>query len=130
GSFADEGLLIPIDYSWFDDQDRSAFDPVPLGEYHVPHIIYSLLIAYDGKKFADKAPATWADVWDVDNFPGGRSLPTGTWGPDGATFEAALMADGVDPKDLYPIDWDRAFKSLGRIKPNIVKWWQSGAEGP
>lgn len=129
-TFADEGLLLPIDYAWFEDADRSNFDPVPLGEYNVPHIIYSLLVAYDGAMFGNKGPTSWADVWDTAKFAGKRSLPTGTWGSDGATYESALMADGVDPKNLYPLDWDRAFKSLDRIKPEIVKWWQSGAEGP
>jgi putative spermidine/putrescine transport system substrate-binding protein len=126
-TFAEEGLLLPIDYSWFEDADKNNFDPIPLGEYSVPHIIYSLLIAYDGARFGNAGPASWADVWDVERFPGQRSLATG---PNGATFEAALMADGVDAKDLYPLDWDRAFKSLDRIKPHIIKWWQSGAEGP
>lgn len=128
-TFVEEGLLLPIDTSWFEEKDLN-FDPVPIGEYSIPHIIYSLLIAYDGATFGSAGPSSWADVWDVEKFPGKRSLPIGTWGPDGATFETALMADGVEVKDLYPIDWDRAFKSLERIKPHIVKWWQSGAEGP
>ena len=43
-------------------------------------------------------------------------------------YECALMADGVEPSKLYPIDWNRAFKSLERIRPNVLKWWASGAE--
>jgi putative spermidine/putrescine transport system substrate-binding protein len=126
-TFAEEGLLLPIDYGWFEDADKNSFDPIPLGKYSVPHIIYSLLIAYGGARFGNAGPSSWADVWDMEKFPGKRSLGMGL---NGATFEAALMADGVDPKRLYPLDWDRAFKSLDRIKPHIVKWWQSGAECP
>lgn len=129
-TFERDGLLQPLDYGYFEKKDLDAFTPVPTGRFLCPHIVYSLLIAYDGAKFSGTAPASWADVWDVRKFSGGRSLPTGTWAGDGATFEAALMADGVEPSQLYPLDWDRAFKSLTRIKPNVVKWWTSGAEGP
>jgi putative spermidine/putrescine transport system substrate-binding protein len=129
-AFEREGLLLPVDYGYFNKADLSGFSPVPTGKFTVPHIIYSLLIAYDPSKFNASAPATWADVWDAKKFPGGRSLCTGTRGPDGAVFEAALLADGVDPAKLYPLDWDRAFKSLSRLRPEIVKWWNSGAEGP
>ena len=38
------------------------------------------------------------------------------------TLEAALLADGVPPSKLYPLDLDRAFKSLERIKPHVGKW--------
>lgn len=126
--FAREGLLQPIDYGWFDSKDRNAFHPVPASEFGVPALFYSLLIAYDARKFADKAPKNWSDVWDAKAFPGGRTLASGTWGPDGGTYEAALLADGVSPDKLYPIDWDRAFKSLSRIRPDITKYWASGAE--
>ncbi|GEP54297.1 ABC transporter substrate-binding protein [Reyranella soli] len=129
-TFAREDMLLPIDYSYFETADLDGFDPVKPGKFSVPHIIYSLVLAYDGAKFAAGGPASWADIWDVKKFPGPRSLPTGTWGGDGGTFECALMADGVEPANLYPLDWDRAFKSLDRIKPNILKWWASGAEGP
>src|SRR5215207_122138 len=44
------------------------------------------------------------------------------------TAEAALMADGVAPDKLYPLDVDRAFKKLEEIKPNITVWWTSGAQ--
>lgn len=129
-SFAQEGLLLPIDYSFFENSDIDAFDPVKPTQYSVPHIIYSLLVAYDGTKFGTNGPQTWADMWDVKKFAGPRSLAAGHYSASGGSFEAALLADGVEPSKLYPIDWDRAFKSLNRIRPNILKFWTSGAEGP
>ncbi|TIU24918.1 MAG: extracellular solute-binding protein, partial [Mesorhizobium sp.] len=30
--------------------------------------------------------------------------------------------------DIYPMDLDRVFKSLDRIKPDIRKWWGTGSE--
>ena len=38
------------------------------------------------------------------------------------------MADGVPIDKLYPLDLDRAFKSLDRIKPHVSVWWTSGAQ--
>ena len=128
--FERENLLLPIDFGHFRKADLDAFSPIPATKFTVPHIIYSLLVAYDPSRFGSAAPASWADVWDTKRFPGGRSLPTGTRGPEGGVFESALLADGVDPAKLYPLDWDRAFKSLNRIRPDIVKWWNSGAEAP
>ena len=129
-SFARDNLLLPIDYSFFEQTDLDGFTTVKPAKFSVPHIIYSLLIAYDADAFSNGTPQSWADVWDVPKFPGGRALGPGSWGADAATFETALMADGVKPADLYPLDWERAFKSLSRIKPNVTKFWNSGAEGP
>jgi Spermidine/putrescine-binding periplasmic protein len=30
---------------------------------------------------------------------------------------------------LYPMDVDRAFKSLDKIRPSVTTWWKEGAEG-
>lgn len=127
-ALSDEGMLVPIDYSWFDAADKDAFNPVPAGQFGVPALFYSLIIGYDADRFSAAAPNNWADIWDTKAFGGGRALATGAWGPDGGTFEAALLADGVAPDKLYPIDWDRAFKSLDRLRGDIVKFWESGAE--
>ena len=129
-TFERDNLLLPIDYGYFDKTDLESFNPIKVGKFTVPAIIYSLLIAYDSSKFTSSAPTSWADVWDVQKFTGRRSLMAGIWASDGGTFEAALLADGVEPSKLYPLDWDRAFKSLARVKPNIVKWWNTGAEAP
>ena len=128
--FEREGLLQPIDFSWFENSDLQGFDLVKVGKSSVPHNIYSLNIAYDSVRMGANPPTSWADVWDARKFAGPRSLCAGSIGSIGATFELALMADGVDPAKLYPIDWNRAFKSLDRIKPNILKWWLTGAEAP
>jgi putative spermidine/putrescine transport system substrate-binding protein len=47
-------------------------------------------------------------------------------------LEWALIADGVDPGDVYTVletqqGQDRAFEVLNRIKPNII-WWTNGSE--
>ena len=85
---------------------------------------YSSVLAYSQKKFPKDAPKSWADFWDVKKFPGRRALRNHPL----ATLEAALMADGVPPDKLYPLDVDRAFKKLEEIKPHITVWWTSGAQ--
>ncbi|MCK1721284.1 extracellular solute-binding protein [Bradyrhizobium sp. 141] len=37
-------------------------------------------------------------------------------------MEAALLADGMAPKDMYPFNLARAFKALDRIKPGVASW--------
>lgn len=37
-------------------------------------------------------------------------------------MEMALLADGVEPAKLYPLDIERGFKSLDRIKPHVTNW--------
>ncbi|SHH75329.1 ABC transporter substrate-binding protein [Pollutimonas bauzanensis] len=86
--------------------------------------VYAAILAYNTKTFGDKGPQSWADFWNVEAFPGRRSLRKSPVD----TLEAALLADGVSPKDLYPLDLDRAFKSLDKIKPHITAWWGGGAQ--
>jgi putative spermidine/putrescine transport system substrate-binding protein len=86
--------------------------------------VFATTLAYRTDKYGDKGPQNWADFWDVQKFPGRRGLykqPSGT-------LEIALMADGVDPAKLYPLDLDRAFKSLDKLRRHIGVWWTSGAQ--
>jgi putative spermidine/putrescine transport system substrate-binding protein len=86
--------------------------------------VYATTLAYRTDKFGANGPQTWADFWDVRKFPGRRSLRRNPLD----TLEQALMADGVAPDKLYPMDLDRAFRSLDRIKPHVTTWWTSGAQ--
>ena len=93
--------------------------------YSVAYEFYSSVLAYSQKKYPEgRTPNSWADFWDVKKFPGRRALRNHPI----ATLEAALMADGVAPDKLYPLDVDRAFKKLEEIKPHITVWWTSGAQ--
>src|SRR5262249_46849877 len=83
------------------------------------NIVYRTDIYGEGK-----GPQTWAELWDVQKFPGPRTLPV--YAPETVTF--ALLADGVTQKTLYPLDLDRAFASLDRIKKHVRVFWQSGAQ--
>jgi len=121
---ADEGVLEPIDYSFFDQATLDGMLEDGKYEYGVASLYYALIIGYRSDTFPE-GPATWADVWDVEAFPGPRSLGTGL-DTTTCTWEAALMADGVPPDQLYPIDFDRALQSLDRIRDEVVTWWDVG----
>lgn len=94
------------------------------GEFILGNDVYATLIAYRTDVLGDKGPKSWADFWDVDNIPGARALRKHPFD----TMEQALLADGVAPADLYPLDFDRAFASLDKIKDSIDIWWTGGAQ--
>lgn len=84
---------------------------------------YGDLLTWNTTAFKGRAPSTWADFWDVKTFPGTRALdsrPT-------FTLEIALLADGVKPSELYPLDVERAFRKLAEIKPHITTYYANGA---
>ena len=119
----EEGLFEKIDPEKVGGSAR--YIPGSLTECGVPANVFSIVLAYDGAVFKD-GPKDWKDVWNVEKFPGKRSFRNGPK----FTLEAALMADGVAPKEVYnvlrsPDGVDRAFKKLDELKPNIV-WWTSG----
>jgi putative spermidine/putrescine transport system substrate-binding protein len=116
------GFLEPIglDAKDFPDLIPEALTPDFLGLD-----VYSTILAYRTDTLgAGKGPQSWADFWNVEKFPGRRCLRRSPLD----TLEQALMADGVALDQLYPLDVDRAFKSLDRIKPHIDLWWTSGAQ--
>ena len=93
--------------------------------YYAGVDVVGSILGYRTDKFpAGKAPRTWKDYWDVKAFPGRRALRRNPM----ETLEYALLADGVAPSALYPLDVDRAFRALDRIKKDVAVWWTSGAQ--
>ena len=41
-----------------------------------------------------------------------------------------MLAAGVPADKLYPLDLDKAFASYDKVKPDVVKWWETGAVPP
>jgi len=126
--FERDGLLTRVDRRAFDPEDLAGLAPLPAREFALPSFYASTVFAYREELFPDREPSGWADMWDVARRPGPRMLASGLMGQMGATFEAALLADGVRPDRLYPLDWDRAVRSLLRLRPNVVKYWLSSGE--
>ncbi len=94
-------------------------------KYVVTRGIYSTVLGYRTDVFASRPrPQNWAEFWDVKKFPGPRALRASPVD----NLEFALMADGVAPDKLYPLDVDRAFRKMDQIKQNIAVWWTTGAQ--
>ncbi|MER8390269.1 ABC transporter substrate-binding protein [Mesorhizobium sp. M1380] len=110
-----QGFWERLDPSIFDVADMA----VPPQTDAVPFFVNTAGIAWDPNRYGPgEHPANFAEFFDVKKFPGRRAMRAYEEG----TFEGALLADGVAPKDIYPLDVDRALKVLDRIKPLVVTW--------
>lgn len=120
-------LLIPIDYARLDKNKLDKIPKVLHHAYGLGHLIYGFNIVYNTKTFpTGKHPQSWADVWNGDKFKGGRSFPfRGGISPQ---LEVALVADGVAIDRVYPLDIERAWKSMDRLRPLVSKWYANHAE--
>lgn len=108
------------------DVDQSNVDPkYSAGECQVPGDSWSLNMAYDPTKFPDDPPSSWADFFDTEKYPGKRAI-FGSYAVNGA-LEGALMADGVPPNKLYPLDLDRAIAKLDTIRDDTT-FYDTGAQ--
>ena len=121
-----EGALEPINY------DVVSTDGIPaslVDSNWVGLLTYSLVIGWQAEKFGENGPQSWADFWNTDAFPGTRAMFSSV----SHSLEAALMADGVDPKDVNTVlrsedGVDRAFAKLEEIVPAITAWYRGGSQ--
>jgi putative spermidine/putrescine transport system substrate-binding protein len=117
-TMAKQGLLEPLDYSIIDKSKLIkgvAFDDFVMCDIAAYHIAWNTKLVKPGTE-----PKDWPGFWA---FSGRRGL----WKRPYQTMEVALMADGVDKDKLYPLDIDRALKSLSKIKDGVY-WWERGAQ--
>ncbi|MDB5982073.1 MAG: polyamine transporter periplasmic polyamine-binding protein [Pseudomonas sp.] len=113
-------ILQPLDYSII---KRDLVAPNLSNDYGIAGYQFSYVMAWDSAKFAE-GPKSWADFWNVEKFPGKRTLYKWMNG----MLEAALLADGVPANQLYPLDVVRALKKIDELKPHVLSFWSSGAE--
>ena len=112
-----------INYSLF---DTANINKERMYKYSIDMLPYGQIIGYRTDVFP-QGPQGWKDFWDTKKFPGPRTMPAGSGGLY-PFLEAALIADGVAPKELYPLDINRAYNSLSKIRNSVVKWWEAGAQ--
>ncbi len=127
-----EGLLVPIPL----DSLPQASDGTPaisdfiqgtLFEFGVGTVTFATVVGYN-RNTLNSPPDSLEDFFDLRKYPGARGLRR----TPQINLEWALIADGIEPKDVYDVleteeGLDRAFNSLDRIKPQIV-WWETGLE--
>ena len=110
-------LFEPIDRAIV---DTARIDPKYVHEFGIGCIVWSYNLGYSTKAYPTpaSAPKTWADLFDLKKFPGKRTLGDNVV----ATLEVALLADGVTPDKLYPLDVTRALRKLDTIKAQTIFW--------
>ena len=120
------GVLAPIDYKAFKYTDPADLEHGVALPTQVGSFVYAFVMCYNTNVFpTGKQPKSWAEFWDLKAFPGPRTLAGMDSGAPNLEF--ALIADGVAPDKVYPIDIKRAFDSLSRIKPAVATFWDTGA---
>lgn len=126
---AGKGYLEEIDYSIYKKEDLDGIIDFAKQPFGVAALIYSYVMVYNTEKFAasKRRPNSWSEFWDAQTFPGVRALLSGQQGSEGP-WEEALLADGVAADAIYPMDINRVFASLDKIKPHIRKRWATGSE--
>ncbi len=119
-----DGLIVPYDYTTI---DTSHVPPEYKLEYGIKFSLFLFVMCWDQKKIPnDQAPKTWAEFWDTKRWPGKRSLDANL--SDGSVLEQALLADGVPLDKLFPLDVDRALKSLDKLGRGNIVWYNTNQE--
>lgn len=98
---------------------RDATLPEDIQDYAFGSFLVGHAMGYLTETYPDGGPQTWADFWDVDTYPGKRAWPGSPASYD-SSCEIALLADGVAPEELYPLDFDRCIEKLDELKPDLV----------
>lgn len=125
GSVLQKGdYLEKIPYDQFDKNLLSQLSDDVKGEYSVGSYYWGWALTYRTDVFKEK-PKDWKDFWDLEKFPGQRTLPNRPW----ANLEASMMALGKDKQNVYPIDFNAGFDKIKEITPHVTKFWDAGAEG-
>jgi putative spermidine/putrescine transport system substrate-binding protein len=114
--------LTKIDYSMV---PKGELTPGTYTDYAVGMDLYSWALGYRTDRFAGNKPTSWSDFFDLVKFPGKRAMNDFDVP---ALLYVALLADGVSPSKVSPIDMTRALKKLDTIKSQIV-WFQTGSKG-
>lgn len=113
------GLLERMDYTII---DRRSIPEAFALEWCTGTSAYSTVIAWDSARLGER-PRNWAEFWNFARFPGMRTLRRSMH----AVLEAALMADGVPPERVFPIDVERALAKVRELRGKVI-WWTSGAQ--
>ncbi|GGE41050.1 ABC transporter substrate-binding protein [Agaricicola taiwanensis] len=122
---ANRDLLEKLDCAGMPNVKTQAIDGA-CREYTLLRTIGGTVLAYNTDTFKEKAPASWADFWDVAAFPGPRAMPN--YGAPYVSLAVALLADGAPLSEVRDraLDVPRAFAKLDKVKPDVSIWWKTG----
>jgi putative spermidine/putrescine transport system substrate-binding protein len=100
-----------------------------INSHYIGFVTFTLVIAWQNERYGDNGPKTWADFWNIKQFPGKRSM----FQQVNYALEAATMAQGVAIADVYKVlatqeGMDRAWAKLEEIAPHVTVWYRGGSQ--
>ncbi|MGW6403623.1 ABC transporter substrate-binding protein [Streptomyces sp. NPDC055134] len=116
--------LQALDYDRLKHANGAGIAEHLITDHAVGKNVWASLMAYRTDSLK-RTPKSWEDFWNTRSFDGARSLQG--LDADIPELEFALLADGVALDKLYPLDVDRAFASMSRIRGDVKKFWDTGA---
>ncbi|GAA0902186.1 MULTISPECIES: extracellular solute-binding protein [Streptomyces violaceusniger group] len=114
-------LFEKIDYSRI---HTGGLDKSQMTDCGVPVLNSYFVLVYNKDTYKSHPPRSWADFYDTKKFPGTRGVMN--FAKD-AGMETALLAGGVPADKLYPLDYDKAFATLDKIRKN-TRFYDTGAQ--
>jgi putative spermidine/putrescine transport system substrate-binding protein len=109
----------PIDYGIVDKKKVPNFSQ----EFGVGNYAFANVLFHNKKATGVEKLTDWKDFFDFEKIPGKRTMCKWIQGQ----LETVLLADGVAPAELYPLDVDRAFAKLKPYLDQII-FWEGGAQ--
>nr|WP_309502523.1 extracellular solute-binding protein [uncultured Roseovarius sp.] len=134
----DEGLAMEIDPDTMlapapdGTSAEDDFGDLLVSDCFIPQIVYSTTFGYRTDMVPEgvDAPDDICDVFDLETYPGKRSLEKRPIN----NMEWALLCDGVAKDEVYDVlgteeGQEQALAKLSTIKDDVI-WWSAGADTP
>jgi putative spermidine/putrescine transport system substrate-binding protein len=97
--------------------DLSGIDPKYVTDpCSVPFETQTIALVYNKKLYGNNPPTSITDFMDTKKFPGKRVMAGYSIGG----LESLLLASGVEGKNLYPLDLNRAASTIKTLGKNLV----------
>lgn len=113
-------ILIPINYQIVPKKNLVKSAP---GKYGVAAYTYATVMTYNTDQIKNP-PHSWKDWWNTKKYSCARTMRN----EPVDNLEAAEMAAGTSPGNVYPINQTKAYKALNKVQNNVVNFWKSGAQ--
>ena len=113
-------LLLPLDWKVIPKADLT---PDAVQADAVAAYTYGTVMTYNTKQIT-KPPHSWAEWWNAQTYDCRRTMRN----VPVDNLEMAVMSAGTAPAHVYPVDQKIADAQLDKIKPQVVNFWDTGAQ--
>lgn len=118
-----QGLLTKLDLSKLPTSDLLK---EAVTDYSILTTWTSTVLAWNTEVFplSGKHPSSLMDLWNQKEFPGPPCLAKDAID----NLELGELHAGVPRDKIYPIDQDKAYRELDKLKDDVSVWWTTGAQ--